>query len=124
LNADPDITFDSLDGNAIVNSLQKAGFNLFFAPDEWPGETYFARHREMLVAIESGATPTSWHIDEDDDSDSANSQASPVGQSSGAAFENLRTARGWLRIYYVQSTNNNDVSVQSTNNNDVSSELV
>jgi hypothetical protein len=59
LNADPDITFDSLDGNAIVNSLQKAGFNLFFAPDEWPGETYFARHREMLVAIESGATPTS-----------------------------------------------------------------
>ena len=32
LNADPDITFDSLDGNAIVNSLQKAGFNLFFAP--------------------------------------------------------------------------------------------
>ena len=42
LNIDPDISFDSLDGNAIVNSLEKAGFNLFFTPDEWPGETYFA----------------------------------------------------------------------------------
>jgi hypothetical protein len=39
LNADPDISFDSFDGNAIINSLSsiKAGFNLFFVPDEWPG---------------------------------------------------------------------------------------
>jgi hypothetical protein len=101
-NADPDISFDSLDGNAIFNSLQKAGFTLFCAPDEWPdGETYFARHRKTLVAIESGAAPSSWHIDEDDDSDGANSQPSPVGQASREVFENLRTARGRLS-YHVR----------------------
>ena len=56
LNTDPDISFDSLDGNAIVNSLEKAGFNVF-----WRNlfRFYFARHQKTLVAIESGATPTS-----------------------------------------------------------------
>jgi hypothetical protein len=60
LNADPDITFGSLDGNAIVNSLQKAGINLFFEPDEWPGKAFLVRKRKTLVGIESD--------DEDDDS--------------------------------------------------------
>ena len=51
-------------------SRRPVGFKLSFAPDdEWPGETYFARHRKTLVGIESGATPSSAHIDEDDESD-------------------------------------------------------
>ena len=60
LNTDPDIIFGSLDGNVIVNSLQKAGINLFFEPDEWPGKAFLVRKRKTLVGIESD--------DEDDDS--------------------------------------------------------
>ena len=37
-----------------------AGINLFFEPDEWPGEAFLARKRKTLVGIESD--------DEDDDS--------------------------------------------------------
>ena len=70
LNAAPGISsFDSLDRNTIVNSLEKTGFNLFFVSDAWARETYSARRRKSLGGIGSEPTPNSEHIDEDYDSD-------------------------------------------------------
>lgn len=112
LNAAPGISsFDSLDRNTIVNSLEKTGFNLFFVSDAWARETYSARRRKSLGGIGSEATPNSGHIDEDYDSDDdewgwpTSHHHQLVKLRGRAAFEILQNDTGTIElcIYAVSS---------------------